>query len=56
VIQRVDDLVVGSIPDVLALVSTRSPGQNLTLQVRRGRSRRTLTVVLGSRTVPSPGG
>jgi S1-C subfamily serine protease len=56
VIQRVDDVFVGSIGDVLALVSTRSPGQNLTIQVRRGRSRRTLTVVLGSRTVPSPGG
>jgi putative serine protease PepD len=56
VIQRVDDVVVGSIGDVLALVSTRSPGQSLALQVRRGRSRRTLTVVLGSRTVPSPGG
>jgi S1-C subfamily serine protease len=56
VVQRLDDVSVGSIGDVLALVSTRSPGQNLTLQVRRGRSRRTLTIVLGSRTVPSPGG
>jgi S1-C subfamily serine protease len=56
VIQRIDDVPVDSIGDVLALVSTRSPGQSLTLQVRRGRSRRTLTVVLGSRTVPSSGG
>ena len=55
VIQRVDDVAVDSIGQVLALVSTRSPGQDLALQVRRGGSRRTITVALGSRTVPAPG-
>jgi putative serine protease PepD len=55
VIERVDNVPVDSIGEVLTLVSTRSPGQSLVLQVRRGRSRRSITVVLGSRTVPAPG-
>ena len=54
-IERVDDIPVDAIDDVLAIVSTRSPGQSLTLQVRRGHVRRPITVVLGSRTVPAPG-
>jgi S1-C subfamily serine protease len=55
VIQRVDSIPVNSINQVLALVSTRSPGQNLALQVRRGHGHRSIQVVLGSRTVPAPG-
>jgi putative serine protease PepD len=54
-IQRVDGIPVDDIGQVLALVSTRSPGQSLTLQVRHGATRRSITVVLGSRTVPAPG-
>ncbi|HET8979862.1 MAG TPA: trypsin-like peptidase domain-containing protein [Solirubrobacteraceae bacterium] len=53
-ILRVDGVPVDSISDVLALVSTRSPGQSLRFQIRRGHTRRTLSVVLGSRTVPPP--
>ncbi len=55
VIQRVDNIPVNAIGGVLALVATRSPGQDLTLEIRRGRSRRSIMVVLGSRTVPAPG-
>jgi S1-C subfamily serine protease len=55
VIERVDQVAVDSITEVLALVSMRSPGQEVTFQVRRGRSHRTVIVALGSRTVPSPG-
>jgi S1-C subfamily serine protease len=54
-IERVDDIPVDAIDEVLALVSTRSPGQSLALQVRRGRVNRLINVVLGSRTVPAPG-
>lgn len=54
-IERVDDIPVDAIEEVLALVSTRSPGQSVTLQVRRGHARRSITVVLGSRTVAAPG-
>jgi S1-C subfamily serine protease len=53
VIERVDGDPVASISDVLALVTTRSPGQSLTLTLRRRHRLRTLTVVLGSRTAPS---
>lgn len=55
IIQRVDTIPVGAISEVLALVATRSPGQNLNLEVRRGHGHRSITVVLGSRTVPAPG-
>ena len=55
VIERVDGDPVASISDVLALVTTRSPGQSLMLTLRRRRHRpRTITVVLGSRTAPAP--
>jgi S1-C subfamily serine protease len=52
-IQRIDTTTVGSIADVLAIVSTRSPGQVISVQFRRGRHRTTLPVTLGSRTEPS---
>jgi S1-C subfamily serine protease len=54
-IERVDNIAVDAIDEVLALVSTRSPGQSLNLQVRRGHSHHTIMVVLGSHTVPAPG-
>jgi putative serine protease PepD len=53
VIERVDGDPVASISDVLALVTTRSPGQSLSLALRRRHRPRTLTVVLGSRTARS---
>ena len=49
-IQRIDTTTVDSISDVLAIVSTRSPGQSISMQIRRGRHRTTLSVTLGSRT------
>ena len=52
-IQRIDTTTVDSISDVLAIVSTRSPGQSISMQVRRGRHRATLSVTLGSRTEPA---
>jgi S1-C subfamily serine protease len=52
VIQRVADVPVDSINDVLAVVSTYSPGQTVSLQVRRRNRQRILSVVLGSRTIP----
>jgi S1-C subfamily serine protease len=52
-IQRIDTTAVDSISDVLAIVSTRSPGQVVSLQVRRGRHHTTLPVTLGSRTEAS---
>jgi putative serine protease PepD len=55
-IERVDGIPVDAIGEVLALVATRSPGQSLALQVRQGHTRRTIDVVLGSRSVPAPGG
>jgi hypothetical protein len=41
--------------DVLALVTTRSPGQSVVLTLRRSHRLRTVTVtvVLGSRTAPA---
>ena len=53
VIERVDGNPVASISDVLALVTTRSPGQSVILTLRRGHRLRTVTVVLGSRTAPA---
>jgi S1-C subfamily serine protease len=53
-IERVDNRPVASISDVLAVVSTYSPGQTVAVVLRRGRHRRIVSVVLGSRTV-SPG-
>ena len=53
VIERVDGNPVASISDVLALVTTRSPGQSLTLTLRRRHRLRAVTVVLGSRTAPA---
>jgi putative serine protease PepD len=52
-IQRIDTTPVDSIADVLAIVSTRSPGQPVSLQIRRARRRATLSVTLGSRTEPA---
>jgi S1-C subfamily serine protease len=54
VIERVDGNPVASISDVLALVTTRSPGQSLILTLRRRRRLRAVTVVLGSRTARPP--
>jgi S1-C subfamily serine protease len=54
-IERIEGVPVHSVSQVLRLVSTRSPGQTLSLEVRRGRRIRALTVVLGSRTAPQPG-
>jgi putative serine protease PepD len=55
VIERVDGDPVASMSDVLALVTTRSPGQSVVLALRRGHRPRTVsvTVVLGSRTAPA---
>jgi S1-C subfamily serine protease len=53
-IQRIDATPVDSISDVLAIVSTRSPGQPVSLQIRQGRHHSTIQVTLGSRTEPAP--
>jgi putative serine protease PepD len=53
-IERIDGQPVESISEVLRQVTTRSPGQALSLEVRRGRRARAVTVVLGSRTAPEP--
>jgi S1-C subfamily serine protease len=55
-IVKIDSMVVHSIADVLAIVSTRSPGQPLDMQFRRARHLYSRTVTLGSRTVPPPSG
>jgi S1-C subfamily serine protease len=55
-IVRVDSLPVDSIADVLAIVSTRSPGQALSLQFRRAHRLHTVPVTLASRTVPPSSG
>ena len=52
VIVKVDSLPVHSVADVLAIVSTRSPGQALDMQYRRDHRLHSVTVTLGSRTVP----
>lgn len=51
-IMRINGVPVESISDVLAVVSTYSPGQTVALQFRRAHHQRILSVVLGSRTVP----
>jgi S1-C subfamily serine protease len=53
-IERIDGVAVQSISDVLTVVATRSPGETVSLLIRRARRQRTLTIVLGSRTAPRP--
>jgi len=53
---KVDSVSVHSLADVLAIVSTRSPGQQLDIQIRRAHRLHTYPVTLGSRTVPPPSG
>jgi len=55
-ITRIGGVAVDSIADVMSVVSTYSPGQPVAVTIRRGRHTRTLSVVLGSQTVVSPGG
>jgi S1-C subfamily serine protease len=55
IIERVEQVPVGSIRDVLAVVSTYSPGQTVHLQLRRRGRPTTVPVVLGSATVPPSG-
>ena len=55
-IVKVDSVPVHSIADVLAIVSTRSPGQPLDMQYRRDHRLHNVTVTLGSRTVTPPSG
>jgi S1-C subfamily serine protease len=55
-IVKVDSVPVTSIADVLAIVSTRSPGQVLTFQFRRAHHLRSVPVTLGSSTVPPASG
>ena len=52
IIERVDGNPVATMSDVLALVTTRSPGQRLTLSIRRHRRPRSITVALGDRPAP----
>lgn len=54
VIERVDGVPVDSVSDALAIVSTLSPGQAISLQIRRAHRQLTLAVTLGSRDVASP--
>jgi S1-C subfamily serine protease len=51
-IVKVDSVPVHSVADVLAIVSTRSPGQQLEMQIRRAHRLHIVQVTLGSRTVP----
>ena len=53
-IVKVDSVPVHSVADVLAIVSTRSPGQVLDMQFRRAHHLHTVQVTLGSRTVTPP--
>lgn len=53
---KVDSVPVHSIADVLAVVSTRSPGQLLEMQIKRAHRLHNLQVTLGSRTVPPSSG
>jgi S1-C subfamily serine protease len=55
-IVKVESVAVHSVADVLAIVSTRSPGQDLDMQIRRAHRLHTLQVTLGSRTVPPSSG
>lgn len=50
-IVRIAGVPVDSISDVLAVVSTYTPGQELSVEVRRGHRKHVLQVTLGSRTV-----
>jgi S1-C subfamily serine protease len=54
-IQRVDDVPVASISDMLAIVSTYSPGQTVQLLIRRHGHPTTVSVGLGSTTVGAAG-
>jgi S1-C subfamily serine protease len=54
-IVKVESVPVHSISDVEAIVSTRSPGQLLPMQIRRAHRLHLLSVTLGSRTVPPAG-
>lgn len=56
VVERVDGLAVDSLSDVQAIVSTFSPGQTVSMLVRRDGRRRMLAVRLGARRVPTPDG
>jgi S1-C subfamily serine protease len=53
---KVDSLPVHSVADVLAIVSTRSPGQVVDVEFRRAHHLNTVHVTLGSRTVQPPSG
>ncbi len=55
-IVKVDTVPIHSIADVLAIVSTRSPGQQLQMELRRDHRLHTVTVTLGSRTVSPASG
>jgi S1-C subfamily serine protease len=55
-IVKVDTVPIHSIADVLAIVSTRSPGQQLQMEIRRDHRLHTVTVTLGSRTVSPASG
>lgn len=55
-IVKVDSVPVRSVADVLAIVSTRSPGQSLDIVIRRAHRLHTFTVTLDSRTVPPSSG
>jgi S1-C subfamily serine protease len=55
-IVKVDSLPVHSVADVLAIVSTRSPGQVVDVEFRRAHRLNTVHVTLGSRTVQPPSG
>ena len=55
-IVKVDSMPVHSIGGVLAIVSTRSPGQSLDIVIRRAHRLHSLTVTLDSRTVPPSSG
>jgi S1-C subfamily serine protease len=54
-IERVGGIAVSSIAEVMSVVRTRSPGQALAIEVRRGRRLHTLTAVLGSRLASADG-
>jgi S1-C subfamily serine protease len=52
-IERIGNMPVDSISDVLAVVSTHSPGQVVTLEIRRHHRQQTVAVSLGGRAVQS---
>jgi serine protease Do len=51
VIVRADDAEIGSVTDLDAILHSMKPGDELTLQIRRGNERITVTVTLGKRPV-----